>query len=179
MSFVFYSHSPPFVYTCTYSTHPFQVIRTFYLSPAFLFPWLLACHLVATRTAPTFNPSKPREIKRFFSELQYHFDTAEITDNTEKKNHATRYVDCDIADIWESLPSFSDTSKTFNNFKTSVLSSTPPQTLNTGTQLQTWIFSSPLATRTDLDSLADLAGYHAQFPRYHEFSNFKTSPLRN
>ncbi len=56
------------------------------------------------RTAPTFNPSKPREIKRFFLELQYHFDTAEITDNTEKKNHATRYVDCDIADIWKSLP---------------------------------------------------------------------------
>ena len=40
------------------------------------------------RTAPTFDPTKPRELKRFFSELQYHFDAANVTDDTEKKKQS-------------------------------------------------------------------------------------------
>ena len=72
------------------------------------------------RTAPTFDPLKPREIKRFFSELKFHFDAANVTDDTEKKNHTTRYVNCDVADLWELLPAFSDASKTYSDFKTAV-----------------------------------------------------------
>ncbi len=51
-------------------------------------------------TAPTFDPAKPRELRHFFSELEYHFSAASITDNTAKKQHATRYLDFDVADIW-------------------------------------------------------------------------------
>ncbi len=115
------------------------------------------------RTAPTFDPSKPREIKRFFSELQYHFDTAEITDNTEKKNHATRYVDCDIADLWESLPSFSDPSKGYNDFKTSVFDLYPAADAEYKYTISDLDFLVTSRNRTDLDSLTDLAEYHTQF----------------
>ncbi len=115
------------------------------------------------RTAPTFDPSKPRELKRFFSELQYNFDAANVTDDTEKKNHATRYVDFDVADIWESLDSFSDASQTYDNFRAAVFELYPAADDEYRYTTADLDFLITDRQRLDITSLTDLAEYHAHF----------------
>jgi hypothetical protein len=69
-------------------------------------------------TAPKFSPDQPRELKRFFKELEYHFTACSITDAAEKKGYAVRYVDFDVADLWEGLAEFSTGG--YDGFKTAV-----------------------------------------------------------
>jgi len=40
------------------------------------------------RAAPSFDTTKPRELVRFFEELEYLFARADLKDETEKKKHA-------------------------------------------------------------------------------------------
>jgi hypothetical protein len=70
-------------------------------------------------SAPQFNPDIPRELQRYFKELEMLFTTAQIVNNKEKKKHACRYVDIDTADPWESIPEF-DITRTFDKFKTAI-----------------------------------------------------------
>jgi hypothetical protein len=58
-------------------------------------------------TAPKFDATQPRELRRYFNELEMLFDTCDITDDQARKRHACRYVDIDSAELWESLPEFS------------------------------------------------------------------------
>ncbi|CAK5279040.1 unnamed protein product, partial [Mycena citricolor] len=58
------------------------------------------------RGAPEFDPSKPRELPRFFTDLEYHFGLASIADAQERKRHALRFLPFDEAELWESLDSF-------------------------------------------------------------------------
>jgi hypothetical protein len=67
-------------------------------------------------SAPKFTPDVPRELQRYFKELELLFGPAQIADNAEKKKHACQYVDIDTADLWEAIPEF-DGTKTFNDFK--------------------------------------------------------------
>ncbi|CAK5263879.1 unnamed protein product [Mycena citricolor] len=59
------------------------------------------------RGAPEFDPSKPRELPRFFTDLEYHFGLASIADAQERKRHALRFLPFDEAELLESLDSFS------------------------------------------------------------------------
>jgi hypothetical protein len=70
-------------------------------------------------SAPKFTPDVPRELQRYFKELELLFGSAQVVDNTEKKKHACRYVDIDTADLWEAIPKF-DGTKTFDEFKTAI-----------------------------------------------------------
>ena len=56
--------------------------------------------------APSFSPDQPRELRRYFKELNYLFIRAQVTDDEEKKMHACRYLDVDSAELWESLSEF-------------------------------------------------------------------------
>jgi hypothetical protein len=67
-------------------------------------------------SAPKFTPDVPRELQRYFKELELLFRLAQIVDNAEKKKHACRYVDIDTVDLWEAIPEF-DSTKTFDDFK--------------------------------------------------------------
>ncbi|KIM88123.1 hypothetical protein PILCRDRAFT_3170, partial [Piloderma croceum F 1598] len=52
------------------------------------------------RSAPHFDPQQPRELRRFFAELDFAFTRAGVADRTAQKKHACRYVDVDTADLW-------------------------------------------------------------------------------
>ena len=71
------------------------------------------------RNAPRFDPTKPRELTLFFSDLEYHFARIPITDEQKQKDHARRYVDCDTSDLWESLPEYNVTI-TYEDYKTAI-----------------------------------------------------------
>lgn len=112
-------------------------------------------------TAPKFSPDQPRELRRFFKELEYHFTACTITDNDAKKGYAVRYVDFDVADLWEGLAEFS--AGTYDAFKTAVHELYPGSGEDrkwtmadmdklVGEQLRIGIFS-----------LADFGNYHRSF----------------
>jgi hypothetical protein len=63
-----------------------------------------------------FDLTHPRELHHYFSDLDFIFGHAGITDNTEKKQHAIQYVDVDTSELWEALPEYSDNTKTYSDF---------------------------------------------------------------
>src|SRR6202789_294513 len=57
-------------------------------------------------TVPTFDATRPRELRRYFAELNILFADCNITDVALMKKHAGRYLDIDSAELWDSLPEF-------------------------------------------------------------------------
>ncbi|KAJ7017021.1 hypothetical protein C8F04DRAFT_1280202 [Mycena alexandri] len=68
-------------------------------------------------TAPTFDSTNPRELPRFFTDLEFHFTCCGVTDSTEKKSHATRFLRFRDQDAWESLPEFTTATTSYLEFK--------------------------------------------------------------
>jgi hypothetical protein len=60
--------------------------------------------------APTFDPSQPRELRRYFDALDTCFSACAITSDAEKKKFACYYLDFDSAELWEVLPQYETTS---------------------------------------------------------------------
>ncbi|KAF7348977.1 hypothetical protein MVEN_01418600 [Mycena venus] len=56
------------------------------------------------RNAPQFDSSKPHELRRYFTDLEYLLGRAAVTDDTEMKKHATRFLSVEDQEIWEGLP---------------------------------------------------------------------------
>ena len=67
-------------------------------------------------SAPIFDRSKPRELLRYFSDLEYLFDSIPITNEAEKKKHTIRYTDFDTEQAWRILPEFSNPTKTYSDY---------------------------------------------------------------
>src|SRR6202790_4911900 len=76
-------------------------------------------------TAPKFMEDQPRELKRFFEELANLFGPANITTDSEKKSQTVRYVEVDTADMWRSLPEFSNEETSYEDWKKKVVSLYP------------------------------------------------------
>jgi hypothetical protein len=55
-------------------------------------------------SAPSFNPTRPRSLLRYFEDLEQLFERCGIQDLAEKKRWALRYVPIEVADLWEYLP---------------------------------------------------------------------------
>jgi hypothetical protein len=79
-------------------------------------PAVIAMPARGDRIAPRFDPQQPRELKRYFADLDFIFGRANITDEADMKLHACRYVDVDTADLWESMAEYSDVGKTYEEF---------------------------------------------------------------
>jgi hypothetical protein len=54
-------------------------------------------------TAPKFSPDQPRELRRYFEELEVLFGSCNITAEPEMKKHTCRYLDIDTSDFWQSI----------------------------------------------------------------------------
>jgi hypothetical protein len=70
-------------------------------------------------TAPKFDPTQPRELRRYFDELDMLFAAWGITDSDQMKRYACHYLDIDSAELWESVPEFT-TGISFNTFWTAI-----------------------------------------------------------
>ncbi|EED82441.1 predicted protein [Postia placenta Mad-698-R] len=71
-------------------------------------------------TAPSFDPSEVRSLRRYFQDLEALFTQCQITDDTAKKQWAVRYPSIDVADLWETIESFIDVTKSYNDWKADV-----------------------------------------------------------
>ena len=67
-------------------------------------------------TAPKFSAYQPRELRRYFEELDNLFAGAAIMDDQTKKSQACRYLDFESADLWQNIPTFAAGS-TYDNWK--------------------------------------------------------------
>ena len=72
------------------------------------------------RIAPTFDPAKPRGLRRFWEDFEMLATRANLTDHTQLKQRARSYVPIEVADVWEMLKEYSDATKTFTDFKRAV-----------------------------------------------------------
>ena len=73
------------------------------------------------RAAPSFDRNKPRELGRFFEELEYLFDRAALTKDSDMKKHVLRYVEFEVEQIWKTFAEYSDQTKTYKDFKSAIL----------------------------------------------------------
>ena len=78
--------------------------------------------------APRFDRTKPRELSRFFDELEYLFVRSAIVSETEMKKQVLRYVDFEIEQIWKTFPEYTNAAFTYQNFKDAILVHYPDAT---------------------------------------------------
>jgi Aspartyl protease len=71
-------------------------------------------------SAPTFDSSKPRELPRYFDELESLLRAANIHDRTEKKTQARRYAPIEDAELWGSLAE-NHAASTYEQFRAAVI----------------------------------------------------------
>ncbi|OSX61622.1 hypothetical protein POSPLADRAFT_1057393 [Postia placenta MAD-698-R-SB12] len=71
-------------------------------------------------TAQSFDPSEVRSLRRYFQDLEVLFTQCQITDDAAKKQWAVRYPSIDVADLWETIESFIDVAKSYNDWKADV-----------------------------------------------------------
>ncbi|KAG6874643.1 hypothetical protein C0993_012763, partial [Termitomyces sp. T159_Od127] len=66
-------------------------------------------------SVPKWDEAKPRELTQYFKELEYLFRDCSITDHTQMKEYAARYVTYNTAETWTSLPEFAATTIPIGN----------------------------------------------------------------
>ena len=115
------------------------------------------------RAAPTFDRSKPRELVRFFEELEYLFDRAGLTQEADKKKHVLRYVDFEVEQIWKSFTEYADVNKTYKDFKEAILVHYPDASGDYVYSLRDMDLLIGERQRIGISNTVDLADYHLKF----------------
>jgi len=113
--------------------------------------------------APTFDRTKPRELIRFFEELEYLFTRASLEQESEKKKHVLRYVDFEVEQIWKTFPEYSDPAKTYLEFKAAILVHYPDASGDYVYSLRDMDLLIGERQRIGISNTADLADYHLKF----------------
>ena len=73
------------------------------------------------KSAPTFDAEKPKQLPRYFKDLELLFERAKIVADADKKRYATFYLEVEVAEVWEELPEFHSANKTYEEFKAAVI----------------------------------------------------------
>ncbi|KAI0364808.1 hypothetical protein BV20DRAFT_1039235 [Pilatotrama ljubarskyi] len=76
-------------------------------------------------TAPTFDPSQPRTLRRFFQDIETLFERSGIETDPARKSWVVRYLPIDVSDLCESLPEYANEDKTYEDFKKAVIALYP------------------------------------------------------
>lgn len=126
------------------------------------------------RSAPSFDPTKPRELRRYFDDLEFLFTIAEVVEDSDMKKHTLRYVSLDVADIWETLPEFSDATKSYKDLKTAIKHLYPDADEDYRYTMSDMDLLIGNRQRLGIHTLADLADYHSQFMAITNFLISKT-----
>jgi hypothetical protein len=124
------------------------------------------------RSAPKFDLKQPRELRRYFSDLDTHFAHVSITNTAAKKTNACSYVDVDTSKLWELLSEFSDATKTYLEFIAAIYALYP------GLEEHKWSVADMdkvVGEQSHLGviSLGDLGEYYRQFLTITRFLHSK------
>lgn len=69
------------------------------------------------RSAPTFDKTQPRSLKRYFEDLETLFARHNVQTDDAKRKWVRSYVEIDVADFWDLLPSATAAGKTYDDYK--------------------------------------------------------------
>jgi hypothetical protein len=113
-------------------------------------------------TAPSFDPTAPRELRRYFSDLELLFTNCSIVNDKVKKQHAVRYLPVDTSDLWEEIPEFAP-GTSYADYKTTIFNLYP----GAGEERK-WLYSdmkSPVTkqAKKGINDLQELSEYYRQF----------------
>ena len=75
--------------------------------------------------APSVDIKKPWQLIRFFKDLELLFTRGGVTSKAEKKEMVLRYVELELEEVWGRYPNFKDQTKTYNDFKDTILAHYP------------------------------------------------------
>ena len=115
------------------------------------------------RSSPTFDTTKPRELIRFFEELEYLFARAALESETDKKKHVLRYVEFDVEQIWKTFPEFSDVTKSYDAFKAAILVHYPDASGDYVYSLRDMDLLIGERQRLRISTTTELSEYHLKF----------------
>src|SRR6202522_710281 len=115
------------------------------------------------RAAPTFGSSKPRELLRYFESLEQLFKKAASHDEEDKKKQVLRYVDFGTEQIWKTFPEFSDSTKTYQQFKEAIIVHYPDASGDFVFSIRDMDLLIGERQRIGINSTKDLSDYHLQF----------------
>jgi hypothetical protein len=113
--------------------------------------------------APSFNKAKPRELVRFFKELERLFVRAAVTSEEEKKEQVLRYIDFEIEEFWETLPEYKNPLATYDEFKAAILSLYPDASGDYIYSLSDVDFLIRERQELGINNATDLADFHLRF----------------
>jgi hypothetical protein len=113
--------------------------------------------------APKFDRSKPRELSRFFDELEYWFARTTVATEADKKKQVLRYVDFEIEQIWKTFPEYSNNTKTYQDFKDAILVHYPDATGDYVYSLRDMDTLVGERQRVGMNSTNDLSDFHLSF----------------
>lgn len=114
-----------------------------------------------SREAPKFDSSQPKELLRFFDEMEIMFEEAGMTGHSARKNALGRYTDSVTQQQWEGLPGFE--TSTWEKFKEQIISNYPEaETLKMGT-LRSLEKMCQVHRGIDIDDFPQLVAFRREF----------------
>ena len=114
-------------------------------------------------TAPAFDTAKPRELSRFFAELEYLFKCADLDSDSDKKEHVLRYVNFETEQIWKTFPEYTNATQTYQQFKDAILIHYPDATGDYVHSLRNMDLLIGERQRVGITASTDLSDYHLKF----------------
>ncbi|KAH7917551.1 hypothetical protein BV22DRAFT_987684, partial [Leucogyrophana mollusca] len=115
------------------------------------------------RTAPVFDSANHGELFRYFENLEFLFDRASILSNSDRKKYTTYYADLEASELWESLPEFSDTTKSHQAFIEAIYPLYPEVESGYRWTRRTLRDLVLAQSQHAIQSLSDLGGYYRKF----------------
>ena len=72
-------------------------------------------------TAPIFDKERPRELSRFFDDLEMLFICTQVLNEVNKKKYIVYYPDFETKQIWKTFPEYTSILSTYKDFKDTIL----------------------------------------------------------
>jgi hypothetical protein len=113
--------------------------------------------------APVFDKARPRELSRYFADLEILLDRAQVTIDAAMKTWAAYYIDFSSEQIWRTFPEFANPASTYQNFKDAVLAHYPDATGDYIYSVRDMDHLIGERQRIGISTMEDLADFHLQF----------------
>ena len=115
------------------------------------------------RGALTVDITKPRQLIRFFKELEPLFVRGNVTSDQDKKDMVLKYVDFELEEVWERYLEYKNPTTTYAAFKAAILAHYPDSTGDFMYSLADIDSLIGERYRVGIRTLDDLSDYHNRF----------------
>jgi hypothetical protein len=115
------------------------------------------------RAAPRFDSSNPRELPRFFEDLESLMTRASITTEEDMKKQVLKYTDINTEQMWKTFPEYTLAIHTYAEFKKAILEQYPDATGDFIYSMRDMDLLIGERQRIGITTMQDLSDYHIQF----------------